>query len=143
MTTPEPKPRQSQADDASAPPELAEGAAPKPRRKRKTKAEKEAERIAQMKADAEKPIDPRIWMGFGALLLIVGLCIFIDPVGFEQADATSNPTWIQTILVLLLAFFGKNPVTIALGVVGVLSLVWGIRGWLREKSGANKEKPAS
>jgi hypothetical protein len=82
MTTPEtdaePKRRKSQAADAS---ESAEEAAPKPRRKRKTKAEKEAERIAQMKADAEKPIDPRIWLGFGGLLLIVGLCIYIDPVG--------------------------------------------------------------
>jgi hypothetical protein len=122
MTTPEPEPK-------------------KPRRKRKTKAEKETERLAKMKAEAEKPIDPRIWLSLGSMLLIVGLCIYIDPVGFEQAEANSNSnntTWLQIILVMLLAFFGKNPVTIALGVMGGLSLAWGIRGWLREKSGADK-----
>jgi hypothetical protein len=109
------------------------------RRKRRTKAEIEAERISE----ANKPIDPRFWMGLGGLLLIVGLCIYLDPIGFEQADSSGGDPWIKIILELLVVFAGKNPVAAALGVLGGLSLIWGIRGWLREKPGANKEKPAS
>ncbi len=151
MTTPEPAPKprrtrrtkaENEAEQSASPPDgtdESETAAPKPRRKRKTKAEKEAERIAQMAADAEKPLlEPKAWMAFGLLLLTVGICIYLDPIGFEQSGQSGNEPWIKTILVLLLAFLGKNPVSIGLGVLGALAVVWGVIGWVREKSQNSK-----
>lgn len=118
---------------------------PKPkRRKRRTKAEIEAARAAKMAAEADKPLlEPKAWIIFGGLLLMVGLCIYLDPVGFEQADSSNSETWLKIILEILIVVLGKNPVSLALGLLGGLAVLWGIRGWLREKSGAKKEKPVS
>lgn len=118
---------------------------PKPRRKRRTKAEMEAARAAKLAEDAAKPLlEPKAWMVFGGLLLVVGLCIYLDPIGFEQADSSNSETWLKIILELLIVVLGKNPVSLTLGVLGGLAVLWGIRGWLREKSGANKkETPVS
>jgi hypothetical protein len=108
---------------------------PKPRRKRKTKAEKEAERMAKMAAEADKPIDPQIWLTLGGILLLLGVCIYVDPVGFADASQqTRGTTWIQVILEFAVAFAGKNPTAAVLSIIGLLSLGWGIRGWLRQYS---------
>ncbi|MBZ0301683.1 MAG: hypothetical protein K8J31_18190 [Anaerolineae bacterium] len=134
-TPPEPKRRTRRA---AAPTESAteESAAPaKPRRKRKTKAEKEAERAAKMAADAAKPLlEPKAWMTFGLLLAFVGVCVYFDPVGFENSSSGQSEPWIQTLIVLLIAFTGKNPVAIVFGALGLLAMGLGVRGWFRERA---------
>jgi len=87
-----------------------------------------------MRADAEKPIDPQVWLLLGGILLFLGVCIYFDPVGFADAGQTGNVSWIQTILVLITGFVGKNPTAAILGVLGLLSLGWGVRGWLRQRN---------
>jgi drug/metabolite transporter (DMT)-like permease len=112
---------------------------PEPRPKRKTKAERDAELAAQMAAEAAKPIDPVIWLLLGGLLLLIGGFIYLDPMSFAEAGQASDNSFLRAFFVLLVGVFGKNPTAIGLGILGLLALVWGIRGWLRQKSGANKE----
>ena len=111
----------------------------KPKHKRKTKAEKEVERMAQAKAEAEKPIDPQVWLLLGGILLFLGVCIYVDPIGFAEAGKVGNVGLLQMILVFVTGFIGKNPTAVILGIVGLLSLGWGVRGWLRKRSGADSE----
>jgi drug/metabolite transporter (DMT)-like permease len=112
---------------------------PKSPRKRKTKAERDAELAAQMAEEAAKPIDPLIWLILGGLLLVIGGFIYLDPMSFAEAGQASDNSFLRILFVMLVGVFGKNPTAIILSVLGLLSLLWGIRGWLREKSGANKE----
>jgi len=110
--------------------------AAKPRRKRKTKAEQEAERLAEI----NKPIDPLVWHLLGGLLLVVALCIFFDPIGFATAGQPGGEgMWIRDVLVIIVGVLGKNPTAIILTALALLSLGWGVRGWLRKRSGADGE----
>lgn len=111
----------------------------KPRRKRKTKAEKEAERAAEI-AELNKPIDPIIWILLGAPLLLVAACVYFDPIGFSNALQPSDQNWIFVILTFAVGIFGKNPTTLILTVIGLLSLGWGTIGWLRKRFGGGNER---
>jgi hypothetical protein len=127
--TPEPKPRKRRTKAADA-----ESAVPKPVRKRKTQAEKDAERLAEI----NKPIDPKIWLFLGALLLFVAVFIFLDPLTFAEAGQPGGEgMWIRDVLVILVGILGQIPTVIILGAVSLLSLGWGVRGWLRQRSGAD------
>jgi hypothetical protein len=114
-----------------------ESPAQKPRRQRRTKAEMDAIRAAkQAKAleEANKPIDPQIWLLLGGLLLFVGACIFFDPIGFSEGGQPSSQTWIFVILVMAVGILGKNPTAIVLIVLALLSLGWGVRGWIQKRN---------
>jgi hypothetical protein len=129
--TPEPKPRKRRT---KAEIEAADSEAVKPARKRKTQAEKDAERLAKI----NKPIDPKIWLFLGGLLLFVALFIFVDPITFAEAGQPGGEgMWIRDVLVILVGILGQIPTVIVLGVVSLLSLGWGVRGWLRQRSGAD------
>ena len=100
-------------------------------RKRRTKAEIDAARAAE----ADKPIDPVIWLILGGLLLFVAGCIFFDPIGFASAgQSQTDGMWIRDILVIVVGIFGKNPTALILAVVALLSLGWGVRGWLQKRA---------
>lgn len=136
QSTPEPeaKPRQRKPKAEADLLATSDAVAPKP--KRKTKAEREAERLAE----ADKPIDPQVWFLLGGLLLVVGLCIFFDPIGFANAGTSGNSgMWIRDVLVIIVGVLGKNPTAIILTALALLSLGWGARGWLRKRSGADGE----
>jgi hypothetical protein len=112
----------------------------KTRRKRKTKAEKEAELAEKMAEEAGGALfPPEIWMILGAALLFVAACVFLDPIGFAAGPQPSDQTILHTIIVVLVDKFGKNPVSAVFGLGGALSLVWGIVGWLRKRSGAGNQ----
>jgi hypothetical protein len=111
-------------------------------RKRKTKAQREAERSAQMKAETEKPIDPKIWLFLGGLLLFVALFIYVDPLTFAEAGQPGGEgMWIRDVLVIIVGILGKTPTVIVLGFVSLLSIGWGLRGWLRQRSSADNPPP--
>jgi hypothetical protein len=99
------------------------------RRKRKTKAEREAELAAEM----AKPIDPRVWILLGGLILFVALCILVDPVGFAEAGQPKDQGILYLIPLLLIRIFGKNLAVLIITVLGVVPLLWGIIGWLRSR----------
>ncbi|MEO8612632.1 MAG: hypothetical protein ABI690_32360 [Chloroflexota bacterium] len=138
---PEPKsrkPKSKSADKAiqNVETSAAEGVTPKSRRK--TPAEKEAERIARMKAEAEKPLDPKIWFALGAILLIVAGFIYIDPVTFAEAGNSGNDgMWVRDVLVLIVGILGHVPTVLVLAVIGLLSIGMGVWGWMD----ARKPKP--
>jgi drug/metabolite transporter (DMT)-like permease len=93
------------------------------------------------KTEAAKPIGPLIWLILGGLLLVIGGFIYLDPMSFAEAGQASDNSFLRIFFVILVSVLGKNPTAIVLSVLGLLSLGWGIRGWLRNKSGANSEKP--
>ena len=130
MTTPEPDPQP-----------VDESASPKPRRKRRTRAEIEAERAEKIAAvTSESLFAPEIWMILGGALLVTGAFIYFDPASFAQAGQPSDDTWLRTLFVLLVGIFGKNPTAITLIALGLLSLIWGVRGWLKAHLEA-RQKP--
>lgn len=136
-STPELKPhkRRTKAEIEAAD---SESATSKPARKRKTQAEKDAERLAEI----NKPIDPKIWLFLGGLLLFVALFIFVDPITFAEAGQPGGEgMWIRDVLVIIVGILGKTPTVIVLGAVSLLSLGWGVRGWLRQRSGADNPPP--
>ena len=130
-STPEPKPpkRRTKAADADS-------AVSKPARKRKSQAEKDAERLAEI----NKPIDPKIWLFLGGLLLFVALFIYVDPLTFAEAGQPGGEgMWIRDVLVIFVGILGQIPTVIVLGIVSLLSIGWGVRGWLRQRSGADNK----
>ena len=139
--TPEVEPRKSKPKSADAAVNSVEASAADaviPKRKRKTKAQKEADRMARMKADAEKPLDPKIWFTLGAILLGIAGFIYIDPVTFANAGNSGNSgMWIRDLLVILVGILGKTPTVVVLAVIGLLSIGMGVWGWLD----ARKPKP--
>ena len=141
--TPEPKPRKRKpkstdeainnvAASADAPVEAA-----KPKRRRKTQAEKEAER----RAEAEKPIDPKVWYTFGGILLVIAGFIYIDPVTFAEAGTSGNSgMWIRDVLVIFVGILGKTPTVLVLAAVGLLSIAMGVWGWLDARKPKAEQK---
>lgn len=102
-------------------------------RRRRTQAEKNAARAAEL----DKPIDPLIWLILGAILLIIAACIFFDPIGFASAgQSQSDGMWIRDVLVIITGILGKNPTALILAGLAGLSLAWGGRSWLQQRSGA-------
>ena len=47
--------------------------------------------------------------------------------------------WIRDVLVILVGILGKTPTVIILAIVSLLSIGWGVRGWLRQRSGSDSE----
>jgi hypothetical protein len=132
--TPEPKPRKRRT---KAEIEAADSETVKPARKRKTQAEKDAERLAEI----NKPVDPKIWLFLGGLLLFVAVFIFLDPITFAEAGQPGGEgMWIRDVLVILVGILGKTPTVIILGALSLISFGLGIRGWLTQRSGAD-DKP--
>ncbi|MEP6987010.1 MAG: hypothetical protein ABI970_15500 [Chloroflexota bacterium] len=110
-----------------------------PKHPRKTKAEREAERQAKLKAEADKPLDPMIWILFGGILLIVTVVMFIDPFGATDTQ-TRGAEGVQFVLAIIYSVLGKNVATLLLGALGSISLIVGIVGWFKKRlgqSGAN------
>ena len=70
------------------------------KRPRKTKAEREAERQAKLKAEADKPIDPVVWILFGGTLLVVTLFMFLDPYGSTNTQ-TRGAEGVQFVLAII------------------------------------------
>ena len=104
------------------------------KRPRKTKAEREAERQAKLKAEADKPIDPIVWILFGGILLVVTLFMFLDPYGSTNTQ-TRGAEGVQIVLAVIYGILGKNLATILLGGIGGISLIWGIIGWFKKRFG--------
>ena len=105
-----------------------------PKRSRPTKAEREAERAAKERARElakYKPIDPRIWIALGAIVLLIALWVWLDPVTFEQAQQGHNGGIFFAIPSGLIAFFTKTPVVIILTIIGVIPFLSGVIGWIR------------
>jgi hypothetical protein len=101
--------------------------ATKPRRKRKTSTE-------QM-ANANKPIDPKLWFLLGGLIMIPTICIYLDPVSFASAgQSQSSGMWIRDLLVMVVALLGRNPTVILLTALAAISFGWGLREWLKQGS---------
>jgi hypothetical protein len=106
----------------------------KRKRRRKTNAEQEAARLAE----ADKPIDPKVWYVFGGILLAIAGFIYVDPVTFAEAGTSGNSgMWIRDVLVIFVGILGKTPTVLILAVIGLLSLGMGVWGWLD----ARKSKP--
>jgi len=105
-----------------------------PKRPRKTNAEREAERQAKLKAEADKPIDPVVWILLGGVLLVVTLFMFLDPYGSTNTQ-THGAEGVQIILAIIYGVLGKNLATALLGGIGSISLVVGIIGWLKKRFG--------
>ena len=118
--------------DTQPPPEP-ESKQPKPRRKRRTKAEMEAARAAKI-AEANKPIDSRVGILLGIVLLLVGACIYFDPLSFATGVQPNDQNWTYLILTTLINILGKNPTALILTVLAVVSIGWGMWGWLRKRS---------
>jgi hypothetical protein len=120
-------------DNPQSPNEI-ESEKPKSGRRRRTKAEIEAARAAE----ADKPIDPVIWLILGGLLLFVAACIFFDPMSFMTAgQSQTDGMWIRDILVIVVGIAGKNPTALIIAVLALLSLGWGLYGWLQKRSAGN------
>lgn len=114
----------SKAAPASAP----------PKRSGKTRAEREAEQAAKKRAKELanfKPIDPKVWMLVGLILLLIALWVWLDPMTFAEAQQGHNGGVIFAFPSALIAVFTKPPVVIVLAVVGVLPFLSGVIGWLR------------
>ena len=108
--------------------------APKPKpRKRKSKAEREAELAAKQAVEAAKPMDPRFWFVVGGALLIVGLCVYFDPVNFGDGSQVRD-NWLILIIQVMIAGLGKNPVAFGFGGLGLALIGWGIRSWLMQRT---------
>ena len=105
-----------------------------PKRPRKTKAEREAERQAKLKVEADKPIDPLVWVLFGGILLVVTLFMFLDPYGSTNTQ-TRGAEGVQIVLAVIYGVLGKSLATLLLGGIGGISLIWGIIGWLKKRFG--------
>jgi hypothetical protein len=122
MTMPEPDPAPSK----------------KPR-KRKTKAERDAEQAAKLAAAANQPLfPPEIWLMLGGALLVVGLCIYFDPISFAEAGQASDDSLLRTIFVLMVGVFGKNPTALGITVLALLALGWSFIGWLKARRTRSK-----
>jgi hypothetical protein len=100
----------------------------------KTKAEREAERLAKLKAEADKPIDPLVWIVLGIVLLVVTLFMFLDPYGSTNTQ-TRGAEGVQFVLAIIYGILSKNLATALLGGIGAISLIAGIVGWLKKRSG--------
>ena len=105
-----------------------------PKRPRKSKAEREAERQAKLKAEADKPIEPMVWILFGGILLLVTLFMFLDPYGSTNTQ-TRGAEGVQIVLAIIYGILGKNLATLLLGSIGSISLIVGIIGWLKKRFG--------
>lgn len=105
-----------------------------PKRPRKTKAEREAERQAKLQAEADKPIDPVVWILLGGVLVVVTLFMFLDPYGSTNTQ-TRGAEGVQFVLAIIYSILGKNLATLLLGGLGSISLIVGIIGWLNKRSG--------
>ncbi len=144
---PEPKPRKRKsksADEAINTVEASAGDVVQPDRKRKTKAEKEAARMARAKAEAEKPLDPKIWFALGAILLLVAGFIYIDPVTFAEAGNSGNDgMWVRDVLVILVGILGHIPTVLLLAVIGLLSVGMGVWGWVDARKPKPEPEPKS
>ena len=141
--TPEPKPRKRKPKSADEAINNVEASAAdvagvaKPKRRRKTNAEKEAARLA----DAEKPIDPKVWYVFGGILLGIAGFIYVDPVTFAEAGTSGNSgMWIRDVLVILVGILGKTPTVLVLAAVGLLSIAMGVWGWLDARKPKAEQK---
>ena len=104
------------------------------KRPRKIKAEREAERQAKLQAEADKPIDPTVWMLFGGILLVVTFFMYIDPYGSVTTD-TRGAEGVQIVLAIIYGILGKNLATALLGGIGAISLIFGSVGWLKKRFG--------
>jgi hypothetical protein len=110
----------------------------KPKRRHKTQAEKEAAR----KAEAEKPLDPKIRFILGSIVLIIAGFIYIDPVTFAEAgNSRGEGMWIRDVLVILVGILGKTPTVLILTAIGLLSVGMGVWGWLDARKPKVEEKP--
>ena len=70
----------------------------------------------------------------------MALFIYVDPVTFAEAGQTGGEgMWIRDVLVIFVGILGKTPTVMILGAVSLLSIGWGIRGWLRQRAGADSE----
>ena len=109
---------------------------PKPKRKRRTKAQIEADRQAQIAAEdaeADKPIDPLVWVLLGAGLLFIAVITWLD--AETLANAGYNPSIFQLIPLLMIRLFGKTPAVVILFVLSGIPLVYGVVGWIRKRMG--------
>ena len=109
---------------------------PKPKRPRKSKAEREAARaecIAAEERAAAKPIDPRIWMTLGALLLFIALWTWLDSVSFAEAGQAKDQSIFQLVPLFLIRTLGKESAVLILTIVGGIPFLSGLIGWLRKR----------
>ena len=105
-----------------------------PKRSRKTKAERETEHQAKLKAEADKPINPVVWILLGGILMVITLVMFLDPYGSTNTQ-TRGAEGVQFVLAIIYGILGKNLATLLLGGISSISLIVGIVGWLKKRSG--------
>jgi len=116
---------------------------PKPKRPRKTKAEREAARAAKIAAEEAanaKPIDPRVWLLLGALLLFIAAWTWLDPVSFAEAGQAKDWSIFQLIPVYLIRTLGKEPAVLILSIVGAIPFLSGLIGLLRQRFSTSAKK---
>ncbi len=101
---------------------------PKPKRRRTQAAREEAQA-----AQADKPIDPRVWIILGGLILFVALWTWLDVRTFAEAGQPSDQSIFQLVPLLLIQIFGEMPAVIILVVLGGIPFVYGVIGWLRSR----------
>lgn len=92
-------------------------------------------------ADADKPIDPVVWIFLGVLLIVVAAFFYLDSASASGADTRNGGQAIQIIFDLVYSVLGRNLAFALFGGVGGLSLIWGIIGWFKKRSGSAESQP--
>lgn len=105
----------------------------KPKRPRKTKAEREAERQARLKAEADKPLSASFWALMAGVLLFLTACFYIDILTVMNYRSTSSSSDAATgeivvfVLGLVYSFLGRTWGTVIFGAIGLFCLYKAIR----------------
>lgn len=101
---------------------------PKPARKPKKKpAQPETPLI-------DKPIDPIVWILLGGLLIVLGGFFYLDTASAGAVDTRNGGSFIQLVFVVIYDALGRNLAFGLFGGLGLLILIFGIRGKLKQRA---------